>query len=403
MSKPAAAAKTPKTATAAEKTKRRVTYQKAKLKRCDERLKDLNLDSMPLVPPLSKPISYLSYKLDQTRFFFTEIPPDLDWDSHTSIKETFVPFYGYGDWQVPTCLLLDAATPQDKLVILNWWMFMTKQEQKIEYEALWHVYAAPRQSNRRLPPEYFHKMKLLDLKRRGIGLKEPPDTAAEQSAEAVAKVPVKTPPKQRDRTCRGWTGEKYDALFQRCFLEAMTKSRATMAGAARPLDDTIEIPESVSKATGVKDLHFIKEGDDFVLRAIKCTKLIPEKLEKKVTPRRYCEFCNQQCTLVSTMRKHHEKKYKSSADLIEEKNKEMKQLKTQLKNISRRESRRIQRTERDREAITDAANKQKLAALNLAGFGSSLLTNNHHRAHADEVLTDDDEDSRRFAGRARYF
>jgi hypothetical protein len=54
--------------------------------------------------------------------------------------------------QVPRCLLLDASTFRDKLIVLNWWLSLTNDERTLEFNKLKATYCTPTVSNERVPP-----------------------------------------------------------------------------------------------------------------------------------------------------------------------------------------------------------------------------------------------------------
>lgn len=337
---PGYVAKVPPVSAGGTKKKKRGPYQKK-----DTRLEEVNLHKLERVPPLSMEIPFLTDKLagNKIPFFFRHSPEDVDWDDATSIKSTYPPLQGYGEYRPPLCLLQDAATPQDKLIVVNWWRFLHKEQQKQAHEELRNIYAAPKFSNRLLPPDFWERMKQYDTKR----MRKLP-----QPKKAIP-IPTDRPLSPRVYLCRGWKGAKYDPLFRPCLMAEITKSRSSMQGSGTGWPESIPIPESISKSKYAADLHFVLEnnGDDYVFRSRSCKKVVAPPKKPTDNVRFLCESCNKWCALVAELRVKPIRN-PAVADLnvvIEKQKAEIRQLKCQIKNSLRREERRKQRSERDAE------------------------------------------------------
>jgi hypothetical protein len=505
----------------------------------DERIRGLDRRALALAPPLSSPIPYLTSKLVGVRLYFTELVDDIDWHDGLRVKAVYPPFGGLGEIRVPACLLIDAVTPQDKLTVVNWWRFLTREEQRQEISCLRNVYAAPTSSNRRLPPDYWETMRrhvvpqrsvdapsskddedrkpaeIVNLTlTRDVGESWGVDLAQEEDECIVLKVPIYSRLRVRDvilsitpfefeanyfsdtikafkelnelslcihrdglkidveirrmpgeswgvnlkrgdeevclvegapessplqkgdaifavrcdflnaahgsvswfqkmtsifaanskvhlvvrrykyitrisekgrkypmqgnratATCRGWTKtEKYGALFEQCFIAAI--KGVSMIGSAEVFE-TIEIPEIVSKAKSAREMHFIKEGEDYVLRAKDCSKhLAPNLLEKK-WGHGLCDNCQTHTTFVYHIRSSSVKK--TDMFIVDKQQKEIKRLKNQLRNALRRE--RTHKKQKDQNASPNK--RQKVAAESLASLGK--------RDHVDLENEDDDD------------
>jgi len=77
------------------------------------------------------------------------------WNDQAFLKETFkIPtkrngIYKKVDLNFPACLLLDCSTVEDRAILANWWIGMSKQEQKDVREWLKEFYVTPTSSNKR--------------------------------------------------------------------------------------------------------------------------------------------------------------------------------------------------------------------------------------------------------------
>lgn len=316
----------------------------------DRRLEGVIFRELPRVPPLSVEIPYITKKLEFVPFFFRDPPGDLDWGDSNAVRTKYPPLKGYGRLRPPYCLMLDAATDQDKLVIINWWRLKKHEHQKQELEDLRAVYATPHASNRPVPDDYWDRMKKSDERRLGLPPKLEP--------KIVKSTPkVDTPLVPRVFLCRGWKAEKYNPLFRPCLMAEVAKTRSTMKGSAAAMPDRIPIPESISKSKYAVDVHFMREGDDYVLRSRECKKVAsPPRKSKDGNGRdgivRFlCDSCSKSCSLVADLRvKPIKNPHVNDLNIVIDKQKaEIRQLKLQIKNALRREERRKQRSERDAE------------------------------------------------------
>jgi hypothetical protein len=284
-----------------------------KKKRPDKRLAQLT-QPLPIAPPLSQPIDYLSDKLKDVKMFFTNVPDnaDFDWDSQACLKASFKPFADLGDLGVPVCLLQDAITVQDKLIVVNWWRWLTKDEQVKHLEQLRDVYATPKVSNRRLPADYWEKI-------------------ARYNKSLQPKPPPTPAPAKRDFKCPGWTGNKYNEIFQRSFKAFA--GNLTLEGGAK-LIASVPVSSEVSQAKGAKDLEFRAEGDNYVLRSKQCN----GRMEEKFTVGSRCIHCSEhRNALVGIVTRIGN--WKSTEQLLQESREEMRKVKHDMRNLQRREAR----------------------------------------------------------------
>ena len=74
---------------------------------------------------------------------------DVDWDSPASVDRHHPALAGYGGRQVPKCLLMDAATDSDKMLVVNWWRLLSVDEQKEWVGKLKGFYEKYKTSNQR--------------------------------------------------------------------------------------------------------------------------------------------------------------------------------------------------------------------------------------------------------------
>jgi hypothetical protein len=111
------------------------------------------------LPRLSKMIAFLDGKLDITTVYYDTVPAQIDWKDGKSIQEAVPLLSGCGTRQVPQCLLLDADTAVDKLVVANWWRGLTKEGQLTEIEGLKRVYRTFTSSNEKLINDHWENMR----------------------------------------------------------------------------------------------------------------------------------------------------------------------------------------------------------------------------------------------------
>jgi hypothetical protein len=259
----------------------------AKKLRVDRRLKSL-LKPLPDLPPLSRPIQYLEDdgKLKTGKHFFTAVEPETDWNDAGSLKRLYKPFSHLGSRAVPACLLLSAATGRDKLIVLNWWRFQSTEEQKRHLTELGKIYAYPRQSNRLLPPDYWEKIASYKPKPKAAPLEArkppPPPPGGDEQQQSP-------PLLERAQKCRGWSGGKYEPILR----SSVRHLGDTISMKQGPNLLSTSIPVSFSK-TGA-DLHFVVEGDEYVLRSRQCTGTVELTVKEGKTPsffsKKLCPAC----------------------------------------------------------------------------------------------------------------
>jgi hypothetical protein len=110
------------------------------------------------LPRLSKSIAFLDGKLNVTVYYDT-VPAQIDWRDGKCIQEAVPLLSGCGTRQVPQCLLLDADTAMDKLVVANWWRGLTKEGQLAEIDGLKRVYKRFTSSNEKLINDHWESMR----------------------------------------------------------------------------------------------------------------------------------------------------------------------------------------------------------------------------------------------------
>ena len=249
----------------------------------------------PVAPPLSQPIAFLEDKLSQVKLCYQYVPDGFtDWINTAAVANAFPPPKGCSGLSVPQGLLQDAQTVQDKLIVMSWWRFLSKEEQRVQNEELRKVYAVPLRSNRKLPPDFWEKIAAHEnneqqKKKPHVPSIDPTGNdfyvrRRKKEGEVVENV--------RDMTCRGWRGDKYVQLFRECYGEAI--QNVTMKDGARILE-TIPVSESLTRSKHAKDLVFVREGDDYVLRSVGCTK-------KRTEGKHLCNHCRHVMTAVAQLK-----------------------------------------------------------------------------------------------------
>jgi hypothetical protein len=121
------------------------------------------------VVTLDHPLSYLDGKLAHVEMFYESIPataPPVNWTDNADVRKTFPvrrqpgsSKETLGSRQVPKCILMDAQTDHDKLIVVNWWRGLTKKEQAMEWEAIRAIYRQPSLSNDLLPKDYLKTLR----------------------------------------------------------------------------------------------------------------------------------------------------------------------------------------------------------------------------------------------------
>jgi len=289
----------------------------------------LALMEVPVVPPLSRPIPFLHGKLSQVKQYYRHVPDGFtEWTNGAAVHQTFPPPRGCSKLQIPQCILQDAHTNQDKLTVLSWWRFLTKEEQRVQNEGMKRIYATPKVNNRKLPHDFWKKMEEHERnrgRRKAKDLVGPIDPTGNDFY--VHRGKKKEEPKPKDTSCGGWRGEKFEKLFQACFLEAAKD--VSMVGSAK-IFETIPVSESVTRSKYAKDVVFLREGDDYVLRSVGCTKKREEGKQS-----RFCPSCQGVAPHVN----HVKRNIQTAADVEAQQKAQITSLKAELKSTQRREKR----------------------------------------------------------------
>lgn len=296
----------------------------------------LTLIGAPMAPPLSQPIDFLNGKLTHVKLYYSQVPEGFTaWTNNSAVQKAFPPPRGYSTLQMPQCILQDAVTDQDKLTVLSWWRFLTKEEQKSQLEEMKRVYATPRMSNRKLPADFWEKIREKISKPPANKKREPVDPTGNDFYVRRAKKKEReaNPPSPKDMSCKGWSGEKYDGLFQACYAEA-TKN-VSMKDGAKPLD-SVPVSESVTRSKHSTEIVFVRDGDDYVLRSTGCTRTRKEASK-------LCESCQGATSVVGHLKKQAEKSGEVETKLKEQ----LSALKKELKATQRREKRLREKLSKD--------------------------------------------------------
>lgn len=191
-------------------------------------------------------------------------------------------------------------------------------------------------SNRKLPADFWEKIQERIAKPPANKKREiPVDPTGNDFyvRRAKKKEQEANPPPPKDMSCKGWRGEKYDGLFRACYAEA-TKTVAMKDG-AKSLD-SVPVSESITRSKHSKQIVFVREGDDYVLRSTGCTRTRKEKSK-------LCESCQGATTVVGHLRKQTERSVEMETKLKEQ----LAAVKKELKSTQRREKRLREKLSKD--------------------------------------------------------
>jgi hypothetical protein len=77
---------------------------------------------------------------------YTEVPANLDWNDPNAVHEAYPPLKNCAPRQVPLCLILEASSDEEKLVVVNWWRYLNTLQQPQVFQELRRFYRAPTRS-----------------------------------------------------------------------------------------------------------------------------------------------------------------------------------------------------------------------------------------------------------------
>lgn len=77
------------------------------------------------------------------KMHYTEVPADLDWNDPNAVHEAYPPLKNCAPRQVPLCLILEASSDEEKLVVVNWWRYLNTLQQPQVFQELRRFYRAP--------------------------------------------------------------------------------------------------------------------------------------------------------------------------------------------------------------------------------------------------------------------
>ncbi|KAG7356866.1 hypothetical protein IV203_001553 [Nitzschia inconspicua] len=78
--------------------------------------------------------------------YFGSIPSEVDWNNSASVNKVFPPLLIHSTRDVPLCLLLEAETDEERLVVVNWWRYLDSIQQPKAFQELRRYYRAPAKS-----------------------------------------------------------------------------------------------------------------------------------------------------------------------------------------------------------------------------------------------------------------
>jgi hypothetical protein len=86
----------------------------------------------------------------KTTLYYNDVPPTVDWGDPSSINRSFPPLRRYGKFVIPSCLLLEVRTEEEKLVVINYWRSLRQEQQKVVKDLIRRYYVRPSISNERM-------------------------------------------------------------------------------------------------------------------------------------------------------------------------------------------------------------------------------------------------------------
>jgi hypothetical protein len=82
---------------------------------------------------------------------YNDVPPTtVDWGDPSSIDRSFPPLRRYGKFVIPSCLLLEVRTEEEKLVVINYWRSLRQEQQREVKDSIRRYYVRPSISNERM-------------------------------------------------------------------------------------------------------------------------------------------------------------------------------------------------------------------------------------------------------------
>jgi hypothetical protein len=81
-----------------------------------------------------------------TKLHFTTVPSNIDWNDSVSVNEAFPPLTHAPPRDVPICMLLEAISNEELLVVVNWWRYLDSIQQPRAFQELRRYYRAPTKS-----------------------------------------------------------------------------------------------------------------------------------------------------------------------------------------------------------------------------------------------------------------
>lgn len=83
---------------------------------------------------------------NMTKLKYASVPEDLDWSDSVALDRSFPQFLDHASRDVPVCLLLEAETNEERLVVVNWWRYLDSIQQPKAFQELRRYYRAPTKS-----------------------------------------------------------------------------------------------------------------------------------------------------------------------------------------------------------------------------------------------------------------
>ncbi len=80
------------------------------------------------------------------KLHYSDVPANLDWNDPNAVHEAYPPLKNCAPRQVPLCLILEASSDEEKLVVVNWWRYLNTLQQPQVFQELRRFYRAPTRS-----------------------------------------------------------------------------------------------------------------------------------------------------------------------------------------------------------------------------------------------------------------